>query len=436
VTLAGTVQCHRDTTGRVDLEAFWTETVDTGTGPVRTVQRRSIAGTVDVERGTGPVPANVSHHFGDTAHRAVSYTPVASTRFAEYFPGRASGADGQRRGPSVEVDIPNRAVPPEPDLHSVVPIYESSRKFATGTWTLDRSGAGVRVFLRRKWNVTGTGEQLGVLAFADKSAGEAALKIKDGRLNAVSRWGSDPLQETSPVAVSHMTVDRFGRRDLSTSGPRTMLDAAAAGQQLTIAAHPVQFDAGRDLWFADVDVSITETRWPFIRLGLVRYQPSSRPGCHISRSVTSDFVQLPASRKVEIRRAGDLGVAVAVFGKAVRNATFRIRQERRVHAPSAPGIDIYSDAGLGAANGWTITDTTADVEGALAAFTLNRTQPILAGDPVIADLFHGRVVVEEVQTGMAVAGPGTDTRVIFTETLDRSLIGIGTFAPQPPAPGT
>ena len=55
---------------------------------------------------------------------------------------------------------------------------------------------------------------------------------------------------------------------------------------------------------------------------------------------------------------------------------------------------------------------------------------------MIADLFHGRVVVEEVQTGMAVAGPGTDSRVIFTETIDRASIGIGGFAPQPPPPGT
>lgn len=431
VTVTADLECHRDSTGRVDLEAEWTETVDTGTGPVRPAQRRAVVGSVVVERGGGPVPAEVTHHLGDTAHRLIGYTPVAVTRFAEYFAGRAAGAEGQRRGETTLLDIPNRAVPPEPDVHSVVPIYESTRSFAGGTWTFTRRGAGVRVLLRRKWNVTGDGEQLGVVAFANTQAGKDALAAEDGRLDLVSRWGSDPLQETSAVAVGHVTMTRFGRRDLATSKELPLLDATAKGVPLSIAAHRVEFDAARDLWFADVDLSITETRWPFVRLGVVRYQPSSLSDCRISRVVRTDFVQLPASRTVEVRRVGAFGVSVAVFGKAVSNATFSIRQERRLHAPAAAGIDLYSDAGLGAANGWTITNTTADTEGALAAFTLNRGQPLDPNDPVIADLFHGRVVVEERQTGMSVAGPGTDSRVIFTETVDRALIGIGSFAPQP-----
>jgi hypothetical protein len=432
VTVNGTLDGHRDSTGRIDLEAVWTETVDTGSGPVRPVRRTARVGSIDVERGGGALPVAFKHHLGDTAHRRIAYTPIATTRFAEYFTGRASGAAGQRRGQAVTLVVNNRTVPPEPDLHSVVPIYASTRELEGNTWELERRGAGVRVFLRRKWNVTGENEQLGVVCFANAAEGAGALAAKDGRLDLVSRWGSDPLEETSAQPVGHMTLGRFARRDQATSKAISLLDTAALGQQLSIAAHAVQFDAARDLWFADVDLTIDETRWPFVRLGLVRYQPASVTGCAISRVVRSDFVQLPARRTVEVKRVGSVGVSVVVKGKPVNNATFTIRQERRLHAPTAGGIDLYSDAGVGLANGWTFTDTTADVEGAIVALTLNHPS-IGADDPVIAELFHGRVVIEERQKGMAVAGSGEASRVIFTETIDRALIGIGNFAPQLPA---
>lgn len=431
VPISGQVTCHRDSTARIDLVGTWTETIDTGSGPVVPATRIAVAGTIDVQRGTGPVGVSTVHHFGDTAARTVAYHTVASTRFAEYFSGRAAGSAGQRPGPAVTVTVRNRAVPPEPDVHAVVPTFFTTRAVSTsGVVTTDRFGSGVRVLLNRRWNVTGDGEQLGVVVFPDVATGNAALAARDGRLDLVTRWGSDPLEETTPLAPAHLTPGRFARRDQATTKTIPLLDAKAGGKGLSIVGHKVEFDPARELWSSDVDILIPETQWPFVRLGLVRYQPKSINGRLISRVVKTDFCQLPPSRKAVLRRVGQFGVKVVVSGAPMRNSTFTLRQERRVHAPSSAGIDIYSDAGvaIGPTDGWVLRDETQSEDGlnVLSALVLDWNRPTTPPpNDIVTDLRNGRIVVEERQNGLAVAGPGADSRVVYTETVDRSLIGIG-----------
>ncbi|HYN28688.1 MAG TPA: hypothetical protein VES95_02280 [Dermatophilaceae bacterium] len=441
VVLSATVACHRESTARIDLVGTWTDTLDTGSGTVRAQSRTAVAGSVDVPLGAGPVPVSVVHHFGDTRARTVAYRAVASTRFAEYFPGRAAGPAGQRPGPAASVLVPNRSVPPEPDVHGVVPTFSSTRTVGTsGAVTCVRTAAGVRVLLRRPWNATGDGEQLGVVAFPDTATGNAAIAAGDGRLDLVSRWGSDPLEETSPKAPTHLTPGRFSRRDVATTKVVPLLDAAAQGSDgakaLSIVGHRVELDPSRDLWFSDVDVLVTESPWPFVRLALVRYQPSSMTGRSISRVVTTDFCQLPPSRAAVFRRVGAVGVKVVVRGAVTRNSTFTLRQECRVHQQGAAGIDIFSDSGVavGPADGWVVKDVTAgetDLD-VLVALVLDwdfAARPQGPDSGVVAGLRDGRVVVEERQNGLAVTGPGAASRVVYTETLERSVLGIETTSP-------
>lgn len=200
-----------------------------------------------------------------------------------------------------------------------------------------------------------------------------------------------------------------------------------------MAGHRVEFDPARDLWFADVDLLITETQWPFVRLALVRYQPNSLPGLSISKVVKTDFCQLPPARKAVFSKAGDFGVKVVITGAPTRNTTFGLRQERRIHSPAAPGIDIFSDSGVATGTAsWKLTDVTAQENGlnVLSALTLTWTGATPPPSDVVADLRNGRVVVEETQHGLAVSGPGADSRVVYTDTVDRAALGIG---PQPAA---
>ncbi len=102
-TFGGSLNYSRRSTSRVDVIATWGEFVDRGPGtanptPVTAPEpRRAIAFSIDGDRAPAqpqfddriPLkPAIDRQEFGDTKHRRVSYTTVATTRFAEYFQQR------------------------------------------------------------------------------------------------------------------------------------------------------------------------------------------------------------------------------------------------------------------------------------------------------------------------------------------------------------
>ena len=59
----------------------------------------------------------------------------------------------------------------------------------------------------------------------------------------------------------------------------------------------MQYDATRDLWYADIQVAAPGggelgSYMPFIRFALARYQPHSIDGAHLSKIVTVDYAQI------------------------------------------------------------------------------------------------------------------------------------------------
>lgn len=52
----------------------------------------------------------------------------------------------------------------------------------------------------------------------------------------------------------------------------------------------------RGLWFVEIARDPGTAFWPFVRLAVDRYQPSSLAGLHLSPVVKCDFVQLPPNR--------------------------------------------------------------------------------------------------------------------------------------------
>jgi hypothetical protein len=71
-------------------------------------------------------------------------------------------------------------------------------------------------------------------------------------------------------------------------------------ERVQVPGHAVSFDAGRGLWFCDIQVrgAPEETYSPFLRLALARYQPKSILGAELSPVVLADFVRVPAARTV------------------------------------------------------------------------------------------------------------------------------------------
>ena len=97
-----------------------------------------------------------------------------------------------------------------------------------------------------------------------------------------------------------------------------------AGKTLQIAPHAVGYDTDRQLWYCDIVVRPPDQAYyPFIRLALARYQPTSAQGAHLSGIVTTEFQQLSPDRlAVVTKTASGLStlVNVSVYGYAPADA--------------------------------------------------------------------------------------------------------------------
>jgi len=360
---------------------------------------------------------SVTHELGDTRRHDVTLRPVATSPFREYFD---PGTPPTRTGQPATITVKNRSRPPAPVVHTVVPLFHWTRSTTNGVYKATRQTTGIRVVLDRPWNVSGVGERLGVVTyrFSTDATTPGGIKLRE----LVTRWGTDPLEETQPQQTEHLLANRFGGQSelagavsLPEGPPST---AGAPVPKVDVVAYPVQFDPARGRWFADVlfsELGLPETAWPFLRLAVIRFQPQSVTGCHFSPVAIAPFVQVPPTRTIEAQREDPVGVRVKVTGNPVRNTTFRVRQERRIPESSVRTLDL----GVDATAGWRVDKVSG---GGLATLVLKPIGDITP--PVLEQLLDGRVVVEEIQTGLALRRNAAAERVVFTETFDRVAVGM------------
>lgn len=449
VSFVGAVDVHGPSTDSLTLEARWTDTVDdvtlpgpeerdergvAFTTPILEFEDLAVLAAVDAQfdvPSVGPVRFHRSvHRFGDTKHRDVRYRFRASTRFREYFdpatlapapvdptlPPDADRAEDDGRsvvGPLRVLDIPSSARPAAPAVHSVVPLFlwdegtEPEQPLAVRR----RRRAGVRIYLERPWFSSGSGELLGVLL--------APGGIDNDDMTWVSQWGADPVWSSAPVAKRAMFLelpdllhatgldDRPGDAIAVTTPVQLPLTTVPGSPEVTVLGYRPQFNAERQLWYVDVAIDPRDTFWPFVRLAVARYQPSSIDGCHLSAPLRLDFTQVTPDRTTSVSRIDDQHVRVVVSGP--------------VGARTAP---------------WSINIANVSVAETLAAFAArvgeNRTviarlqerDPAIPTDlgwntvttKVLPILGHGRTPSEAAWVGVldapgviAVARPGTNT---------------------------
>lgn len=345
--LGGRIPIHGKSTAKLDLLASWTEPFDDPGAPAPSTLAREahvyeipielpeevgdrppddpsivpIAGydpAADVVTLNGRIHGDESgrtflsrQEFGDTAYRRVNYQALATTRFREYFPPAVT-ADPARislRGSSMSVDVLSSARPAAPVVVSMLPSFEWSRTAQPdGTRVSVRNG-GVRVYLRRPWFSSGDGELLGVV-LADLLH-YPPVGPQAGLATFVTHWGRDPVWGGHEIVSSPQTLS-FPRA--VASGTSLTLDELQlirstlpdGAERVQVAGHTVAFDAGRGLWFCDIQVrgAPEETYSPFLRLALARYQPKSIPGAELSPVVLADFVQVPPPRTVTFAPGG------------------------------------------------------------------------------------------------------------------------------------
>jgi hypothetical protein len=256
------------------------------------------------------------HDLGDTRHRLVSYTPVGTTRYQEYFPAAmiAERRNLEAPGAASEASVPSSVRPPPPSVLYALPTF---RWEDTGSGRR-RVGGGVRVYLDRPWLATGEGERLAVVLAPAK---------KELVPFGASRWGADPVWSAGPAnaltkndfVMSGETVEWF---DGAYKWERCVTGAepsAERGETVDLVGVIPEWSPERKLWFADFELAQGQAYWPFLDLGLVRWQPSSLPGLAVSTVRRCHFVQLAPDRVASVQRWSD-HVDVTLTGFTAGNA--------------------------------------------------------------------------------------------------------------------
>ena len=314
----GLIAVNWPSTGRVQLLARWIDPVDADDpallAPTSQEQNSHVC-EIEVTEGVDPVhiidtgtQAAPKHEFHDTKYHRVEYTPVAVTRFREYFPPATNTeAATTSRGVNFAVDVLNSARPAAPKFLYALPLFEWDTPPATpGIVERTRGGGGLRIYLDRPWYSSGDGELLGIV-FLD---GAEFLKLDRSLKGLVTQWGADPVWGGDAASASAAKPNFKNAKEIQ--GGLALEENA---QPVLAAGYVPVFDHERQLWRVDVHIDTGSAYWPFVRLALARFQPKSVDGAHLSRVVRSDFIQLPPARHTKINVSG-LKIHVAVDGPA------------------------------------------------------------------------------------------------------------------------
>jgi hypothetical protein len=280
--------------------------------------------------------------------------------------------------------------------------------------TVTRIARAVRVYLGRPWNVSGNGELLGVVINSVNDNPTGLLQ------NFNTEFGRDPIWNTGAVDSAPDAADfPLGVR---TSGPLEMPEANDDEAPPIVIGHEVAFDEDRGLWFSDIRILTQKSYTPFVRLGLVRYQPDSMAGLEVSPPVVVDPVQMLPDRTVTVTTtANPLVRHVVVSGISYPEFTSGAHRPPTVYVaveeanPDIPDPDLK----------WSIV---AGQPNAGRGLTLTRTQPAnvtsdttWAGDvtlPGSGGPFRLLVREFEQHTKNVAGGVTGQERIMFLETVE------------------
>ena len=348
--LSSRLRMHGPSTGKFEVEAEWKEWVDDpekekperidSTGQLGeltlTENHDNLFSLAEAVAQQQPPPAGQApgsgqerapgnrHEFGDTKFRLIKYTMRATTRFREYLPAALYAlrdevtrvgpiAEGQAMQVGADTDFgapvlragnavaPNTVVlstapPDEPRVVYVVPTFRWTEAPGNNALDTTRYGNGLRVWLERPWFSSGDGELLGVVILGqDKKFTEIPMEM----MPYVTQWGLDPLWDTALPKYRTRVADF----------PARVADEVVSMRErdntsVHVIGHRVFWDGSRRMWYADIELDPGVSYMPFVRLGLVRYQPNSLDDAKISKVFLTDFAQVLPRRRAVFQRSG------------------------------------------------------------------------------------------------------------------------------------
>jgi hypothetical protein len=334
-TIVATYRFDGNSSARLDFTASWEEYVDQAgaANPSVPLPHSGIIDTITPNPGDSVVNTKtVRQLFGDTKRRDITYSTVATTRFREFFPSSITSIPANITNktslPTI-ITCKSSARPPVPKVLYAVPSFlfnplGGAAAPASGTTsTSTRSGGIVRVYVDRPWYATGQGECLG-LVLAPNPSGTVQSSLTTTYPNLVSQWGTDPIWYKGGLNA----LDRT-HVNLATSIQICPGVALAEGVgTVDVACFAPNFNQARGLWYFDIGLNTDQAYFPFLRLALCRFQfesisdPSSRiAGALMQASpvVTTEFVQLSATRNASVTNAGSGNYTVSVSGITAAN---------------------------------------------------------------------------------------------------------------------
>jgi len=279
----------------------------------------------------------VKHPFDDTRHRFVEYTPIATSRYAEYFKQRAAdgslffpdGFEVSRVGKPVKVNILSAARPFKPEVEYIIPTFNWLKSADKDSLTHIREGGGLRVYLKRPWFSSGEGEMLGIIVNPQAST---AKNLNNNDPVLFTQWGTDPIFPLPGGTDLYPDTSLFRWHAKVENG---LSYPANSTQKANVIGYPVHFDAERKLWYADLSISPKDRYFPFVKLMMARYQPDSlrisNTDVCLSSIVETDFIQLVPERKIKldiVRRGGkavQIKIEITGYKYDQFNNTFEIK---------------------------------------------------------------------------------------------------------------
>ena len=354
----------------------------------------------------------LEHSFGNTRHRWVNYSVVATSRYSEYFTNvrnKYPEISYDRESNAGKVNILSTARPDKPEIDYVIPAFEWEKTNQINVMTHIRKGGVLRVYLKRPWFSSGEDEKLAViLPDTSGNSGQLITTMVQGvnYTDAFTHWGADPLFVSDlPGKASPQTGD-FRLNPVVEKG---LVYPGKDGMKATAVAYPVTFDREKQLWYADIALNTANMYFPFIKLALARFQQHSlridNTDVCLSNVVMAGMIQMVPERKasISLKPTGkDMVFNFKLSGPAYnhRSSKFGIREVIQLSvidtnfAQPVEGVLIRSSKGaLTERDTWTF-EVGRNMKGD-NYFEINE-------DVILPEIFKTKpfqVVIEEIELG-------------------------------------
>jgi hypothetical protein len=291
------------------------------------------------------------HSFPDGRARHLRLKLIGTSRFTEYYePATAGRYEKTSTGDDVTLWVGATERPAPPVIDRVLPVFHLSPTF-------DRRGREVsftretsmRLFLRAPWHTSGEEEKLAVLFWRESVKGtgvvtdDCAFDAEGVRpfRDLLTRWGADPIhvsaspgqliqpsqfadpesteKKPSPVPAANLELTLPAPPGAEKAIAPIRVDILAYDPRLTHTdGTPFRSDDETGPWICDVKIDPKAVYYPFVQLGLARYQQHAVAGLELSTPVAA-WCQVPPVRKGTISYEKDRWIVLTVHGVGFHN---------------------------------------------------------------------------------------------------------------------